>query len=169
MPSFLRQTKKTLERYPLATVLFNLLLVYVVYFIARVAFLLENWNLFSGNMTFAHLMELMRGGLTFDTSAVLYTNVLWVVMVLFPLHLKETRLWQRICKWTYIVINMLALALNLADAVYFRYSMRRTTTTIFQEFENENNLGGIFFHEAVAHWYFFLLAALIGWALWRLY
>ena len=169
MPSFLRQTKKTLERYPLATVLFNLLLVYVVYFIARVAFLLENWNLFSGNMTFAHLMELMRGGLTFDTSAVLYTNVLWVVMVLFPLHLKETRLWQHICKWTYIVINMLALALNLADAVYFRYSMRRTTTTIFQEFENENNLGGIFFHEAVAHWYFFLLAALIGWALWRLY
>ena len=140
---------------PLWSVLMNLLLAYVVYFVARIAFLLENLNLYP-NLSFSHLAELFRGGLMFDTSAVLYTNALWVVMVLFPLHLKETAGWHRICRWLFVVVNTLALAVNLVDAVYFRYAMRRTTTTIFQEFENEGNLGDIFLTEAVSHWYFFI-------------
>ncbi|MCR5130213.1 MAG: sulfatase-like hydrolase/transferase [Prevotella sp.] len=163
------QWSQRLFRLPLVAVVWDLLLAYLVYFMARVAFVLENWSLFSQDMTSGYLMELMRGGLLFDTSAILYTNVLWVVMVLLPLHLKENRIWMRICKWVFIVINTLALALNLCDAVYFPFSMRRTTTTVFHEFQNESNLGSIFLHEAVAHWYFFLLAALVVWALWRLY
>lgn len=155
--------------WPIGSVLFNLLLVYIVYFIARVAFLLENWNLYSGNIDWAHLLEMFRGGVMFDTSAILYTNALWVVMVMFPLHLKERPAYHAICRWVFVVINVLTLAVNLGDSVYFRYSMRRTTTTIFQEFENENNLGGIFLTEAIAHWYFFLLAGLIGWVLWKCY
>ena len=90
-------------------------------------------------------------------------------MVLFPLHLKETRAWHRACRWTFVVVNTLCLAVNLGDSVYFRFATRRTTTTIFQEFENEGNLGDIFLTEAVSHWYFFLLAAVVAWGLWRLY
>ena len=153
---------------PLGSVLVNLLLAYVVYFVARIAFLLENLSLYP-DLSAAHLLELLRGGLTFDTSAILYTNALWVVMVLFPLHLKETRAWHRACHWTFVVVNTLCLAVNLGDSVYFRFATRRTTTTIFQEFENEGNLGDIFLTEAVSHWYFFLLAAVVAWGLWRLY
>ena len=153
---------------PLGSVLVNLLLAYVVYFVARIAFLLENLSLYP-DLSAVHLLELLRGGLTFDTSAILYTNALWVVMVLFPLHLKETRAWHRACRWTFVVINTLCLAVNLGDSVYFRFATRRTTTTIFQEFENEGNLGDIFLTEAVSHWYFFLLAAVVAWGLWRLY
>jgi phosphoglycerol transferase MdoB-like AlkP superfamily enzyme len=120
-------------------------------------------------MEWSHLLEMFRGGVMFDTSAILYTNALWVVMVMFPLHLKERPVYHTVCRWVFVVINVLTLAINLGDAVYFRYSMRRTTTTIFQEFENENNLGGIFLTEAVAHWYLFLLAGLIGWLLWKCY
>ena len=153
---------------PLATVLWGLFMAYVVYFVARVAFLLENLSLYPDLPT-DHLLELLRGGLTFDTSAILYTNALWVLMVLFPLHLKETSLWHKICRWTFVIINTLCLALNLGDSVYFRYTMRRTTTTVFQEFENENNLGGIFLTESLNHWYFFLLAGLVAWGLWKGY
>ena len=66
---------------PLVSVLGNLLLAYVVYFIARMTFLAENWNLYSDNLSWSHLMEMLRGGLMFDTTAILYTNALWVVMV----------------------------------------------------------------------------------------
>ena len=155
--------------WPIGSVLFNLLLAYIVYFIARVAFLLENWTLYSGSTDWGHLLEMFRGGVMFDTSAILYTNALWIVMVMFPLHLKERPVYHSVCRWVFVVINVLTLAVNLGDSVYFRYSMRRTTTTIFQEFENENNLGGIFLTEALSHWYFFLLAGLVGWALWKLY
>lgn len=155
--------------WPLGAVVCNLLMAYVVYFIARVAFLMENWQLYAENMTTSHLLELFRGGVMFDTSAILYTNALWVVMVLFPFHKKDNERYYRVCRWVFVVINILTLAINLCDVVYFRYSMRRTTTTIFQEFSNENNLGGIFLTEAVNHWYFFLLAGLLGWALWKCY
>jgi phosphoglycerol transferase MdoB-like AlkP superfamily enzyme len=47
--------------------------------------------------------------------------------------------------------------------------MRRTTTTVFQEFQNESNLGGIFFTELLHHWYFVLLAAAVAFGLWKLY
>lgn len=155
---------------PLATVLFNLLLAYAVYFIARAVFYMENRGLFAGSLsTLHHGMELLRGGLVFDTTAILYTNALWVVMVLFPLHLKETRAYHRVCRAVFVAVNTLALALNLCDAVYFRYSMRRTTTTIFHEFANESNLGDIFLSEALGHWYLFALAAAVAWALWRAY
>jgi phosphoglycerol transferase MdoB-like AlkP superfamily enzyme len=162
--------KETLAKavQPLCAVLLNLLLVYIVYFVARTVFLLENRNLYP-DLSAGHLAELYRGGLSFDTSAILYTNALWVVMVLLPLHAKETPFWRGLCRWTFVVVNTLALAVNLVDAVYFRYSMRRTTTTIFQEFGNEGNLGDIFLTETIGHWYLFLLAALIAWALWKLY
>ena len=154
---------------PLLAVVINLGLAYVVYFLARMAFLFENWNYFSDSLTWGHFFELLRGGLTFDTSAILYTNALWVLMTLFPLHWKEHPTFFRVRRWTFVVINTLTLAMNLSDSVYFRYSARRTTTTIFQEFENENNLGGIFLTEALSHWYFFLLAGLVAWGLWKLY
>ena len=153
---------------PLGTVLWGLLMAFAVYFVARLAFLCENRSLYP-DLTTGHLMELLRGGLTFDTSAILYTNVLWVVMVLFPLHWKETSCWHTVCRCVYVVVNTLCLVLNLGDSVYFRYSMRRTTTTVFQEFENEGNLGSIFLNEALSHWYFFLLAAVVAWGLWKGY
>jgi phosphoglycerol transferase MdoB-like AlkP superfamily enzyme len=155
--------------WPLTAVLLNLLLAYAVYFIARVVFLAENWSLYADNLNAAHLTEMMRGGVMFDTTAILYTNALWVVMSLLPLWLKPASAYHTVGKWLFVAVNVLALIINLCDTVYFRYSMRRTTTTIFQEFENENNLGSIFLTEAIAHWYFFLLTALTAWGLWKLY
>ena len=154
---------------PLLTVLTNLLLAYVVYFIARLAFLAENYDILARNLNFAHLLEMLGGGLVFDTSAILYTNALWVVMVLFPLHLKERHAYHNVCRWVFVVINSIALAVNLADAVYFQYTLRRTTTTVFDEFSNENNLGSIFATEVLNHWYFFVLAAVVIYGMWRCY
>ena len=154
---------------PLAAVLGNLAIAYVVYFIARIAFLLENRGLFAEGMTTSHLLELLRGGVVFDTSAILYTNALWVVMMLFPVSRKENPTYHTVCRWVFVVVNTLALIINLCDAVYFQYTMRRTTTTVFNEFSNENNLGSIFGQEALNHWYFFLLAALLVYGMWKLY
>ena len=154
--------------WPLGSVLANLLLAYASYLVARIAFLWENHTLYP-DLSASHLLELLKGGIVFDTTAILYTNALWVVMVLFPLHLKETALWHRVCRWTFVTVNTLCLSVNLADAVYFRYTMRRTTTTVFQEFSNEGNLSSIFMAEAANHWYFFLLAVATGWGLWKCY
>lgn len=156
--------------WPLASVLFNLSLAYVVYMIARLVFYLENRELFADSFsTFSHGFELIRGGVVFDTTAILYTNALWIVMVLFPLHLKETKTYHDICRWLFVVVNTLTLVVNLCDCVYFRYSMRRTTTTVFQEFSNEGNIGEIVMTEVFSHWYLFVMAVLVAWGLWKCY
>ena len=154
---------------PLAATVCNLLLLYVVYFVARITYLLVNYSYFSQNLSFGHLMEMLGGGLVFDTSAILVTNIPYVVLMLLPWHGKETKAYHSLCRWVYLIINGLALAVNLCDAVYFRYTMRRTTTTVFSEFSNENNLSSVFFTETLRHIYLVVLFLLVMWALYRLY
>ncbi len=148
---------------PILAVLWNLLLVYLAYQVVRLEYYLENISYLSYDF------DIFRGGLLFDTSAILYTNVLYVVLMLFPLHWKENELYHRICKWLYLIVNALAIASSLIDSVYFQYTMRRTTTTVFEEFSNESNLISILGTELVNHWYLVLLFVLIVVFLWRLY
>lgn len=148
---------------PLLAVLWNLLLVFLTYQVARLAYWLENSDMLR------YTCDIWCGGLFFDTSAILYTNVFWVVLMLFPLHQKETPLYHRICKILFMVVNGLALAVNLADAVYFQYTMRRTTTTVFSEFSNEGNLGSIIGTEFLRHWYLVLMFIVVIVLLWKLY
>ena len=150
---------------PLASILINFLLAYIAYGIARIVYMLENWSYFSHSLTF----EVIQGALVFDTAAILVTNIPYVVLMLLPLHWKETNLWHRICQTVFVTVNAFALVINLADAVYFPYTLRRTTTTVFGEFQNENNISSILLTESLHHWYLFILTALMVWALWHFY
>ena len=154
---------------PLAITLCNLLIAYVVYFLARLIYFFENYSYFSQNLSFPHVLEMLRGGLVFDTSAILVTNIPYIVLMLFPIHYKESAFYQKLCRAVFLVINGLALAINLCDAVYFRFTMRRTTTTVFSEFANEENLGGVFLKETVNHLYLLVLFVVMVWAMYRLY
>ena len=154
---------------PLTAVLCNLLIAYGAYFLARIIYFFENYSFFAQNLSFSHLMEMLGGGLVFDTSAILVTNIPYIVMMLFPLHLKENAAYQELCRAVFLIINGLALAVNLCDAVYFRFTMRRTTTTVFSEFSNEGNLGSIFLTETLRHIYLLVLFVIIVWAMYRLY
>ena len=146
---------------PIVAVIWNILLVYVVYQIARLTYYFENAQLLH------YTSDVLRGGLLFDTSAIVYTNALYLILMIAvgAFTLKG----QRVFKWLYLTINGLAFAINLGDAVYFQYTMRRTTTTVFSEFSNEGNLGSIIGTEFINHWYLVLLFAVVMFALCKLY
>ncbi len=149
--------------------LLNLALVYVVYEVCRFVYLFENWSTYSANLSWKSLGEILRGGWMFDTSAILYTNALYILLMILPLQWKETDLWQRVARWVFIVFNSICIVINLADAVYFQYTGRRTTVTVFSEFGNEHNLGSIFGIEILRHWYLVLVGAVLIYGLWKLY
>lgn len=149
--------------------LLNLALVYVVYELCRFIFLFENWSAFSSSLTWGKLGEMLKGGWFFDSSAIFYTNALYILLMLFPLHYKETDLWQRVTRWVFIVCNSICIAANLIDAVYFQYTGRRTTVTVFQEFNHENNLLLVFGAELLRHWYLALIGIALIYALWHFY
>ena len=153
---------------PLAVIACNLLLAYAVYFLARIIYLTINYSYFYQDLTLVHLFELLGAGLVFDTSAILVTNIPYIVLMLLPWHGKERPAYQQFCRWVFVIVNSLALAINLIDVCYFRFTMRRTTTTVFSEFANEQNLGSIFFTETLNHLYLLFLFAFVAWGLYQL-
>ena len=147
----------------------NLLLVFVAYMATRIAFLLENYSTYEHVFSSPKLWDIFWGGVYFDTSAIAYTNALYILLVLLPCHLKECTGWQRFCKWLFILINGLGLATNLGDAVYFQYTARRTTIAFFSEFGADDKLGSIVGLEFVRHWYLVLLFVALIALLWYCY
>ena len=149
--------------------LLNLIIIYIAYGICRVAFVMENWGLFASDFQWSSVPEMLHGAWMFDTSAILYTNVLYALLMLIPLHYKEMRGWQMTAKWIFIIVNGVCIAANLADCVYFKYTMRRTTNTVFSEFSNEGNIGSVIGVEFLRHWYLVLLFVVMILAMWKCY
>ena len=145
----------------------NVALAYVVFMLTRVVFLLVNWSAFAPHMTWGGTLTMLRGALVFDTSAILYVNALYLALVLLPLHWKERAGFHRALRWIYVVANSLAISTNLIDSVYFQYTGRRSSVTVFSEFQSEGNIASIFATEFLRHWYLVLAFAALVWMLWR--
>ena len=154
---------------PLVATLCNLTLSYVIFMLCRVVYVWENWSLFSIGWDALSLADLLRGSLRFDSSAIFYTNTIYLVLMLLPCLSKERNWWHTMTKWVYMVINSLVVIVNLGDAVYSQYTGRRTTATIFSEFGNEGNLATIFFTEVWNHWYLVLIGSALIALMWVLY
>ncbi len=160
--------KRRLLSVPLCFV-WNMVLVYIVYEVCRLVFLAVNWGMFSETISWKSWGEMLHGGWYFDTSAILYTNALYALLMLLPLHYKESTVYQKIAKWIFLMVNGICVVANLIDCVYFQYTTRRTTATVFSEFKNENNMANIFGVEFLRHWYLVLTGVLLIAALWYFY
>ena len=148
--------------------IWNIALVYLCYFLCRVIFTLDNWETFN-YLTVSDFARLCRGGLLFDTAAVAYSNILYMLLVFFPFHLKERPGYHKFVKWVFVVVNLLMISMNLADSGYFPFSNQRVTASIFAQFSNEDNLVGIFAVEMIRSWYLVLAFVVMAVLLWKLY
>ena len=144
--------------------LFLFLFTYLLYMLTRIVYFLENYtDYFSETLKDNDLWELLAGCWMFDTSAIMYTNALVVLLVLIPYSQKYK---EKIVRWVFTIVNGLALSVNLADAAYFRFTGRRTTMSVIQEFQNEDNIGGILGIEVLRHWYLVALGVVLIMVLW---
>ncbi len=162
------ELKKSFISSPIAFVV-NLALVYFAYGFCRLTYLFENWSVLSEGFDTLSFWDALKGCWMFDTSAILYTNILYAILMLVPLHWKETDGWQMVAKWVFVLVNSLGIIANLADAVYFQYTGRRTTSSVFQEFSNEGNIGDVIGIELWRHWYLALVGMVLMAGLWMLY
>ena len=131
---------KRLLKSHIALLAWRLALLYAVLAICRAIFWRYNYAGI-GPLADAELPALARGALLFDTVSVLYANALLIVLSLIPLHLRERRWWQRMLYFYYVVVNaLLVVAVNLGDAVYFRYTQKRFTAEEIFFADNDNSL-----------------------------
>ncbi len=149
--------------------LFKLIaLLMVLYSLCRVGFYLFNINFFP-NMTPGRFLRILLGGLKFDLTAILYLNALIVLLLIVPFAFRFHKTYQQIIKYLFICINALGLAANVADFIYYRFTLRRTTVSVFNQFGNEKNRGLLFFQFLIDYWYAVLVWLVLVFVLVKLY
>lgn len=144
--------------------LYRIFLAYLFYFLARVLFYVFNAHLLQlDSMT--EFLRLSYYGLAFDTTAILYVNMLFIVLSVLPLKKNTSQGYQRFLFYLYFGMNLIAYATNFVDLIYYRFTYARTTTAVTGVIEHENNLGKLFLSFIVDFWYVFLLFFVFA-ALW---
>ena len=147
----------------------NILIVYVEFFLCRVVFYLVNTHTYN-SIDFRHIASLFWAGEIFDTSAIIYTNAIIILMFLIPFHKKETKGYYKVAHWIFTIVNSLSICANLIDCVYFQYTGKRTTLSVFREFGNDaGNMANIMGKQFLDNWYLVFLAILICWGLYKLF
>lgn len=139
-----------------ASLLLHLLLVMFMFFLCRMLFYVFNAGLFT-DMTFKGFMRILWGGLRFDLTATLYTNILYVFALGIPFKFRNTDIYQKVAKWIFYITNGIAIALNCIDIIYYRFTFRRTTWSVFTEFSNDKGNLGLVGQFLIDYWYIILV------------
>lgn len=137
-------------------IIWRLVLAYILYSLCRILFIACNYSLLE-SPSFEQIIRIMGGGLRFDTTAILYTNILYIFLSFLPVPFVKRPKFQSFLKWLFVIVNFLAVAVNLADTAYFRFSFRRTSMTFFSEFTGGVKVGKILADSVGMYWYLFAI------------
>ena len=130
---------------------YRILLVMLLFTLCRIGFFLFNYKMFP-DVPFNQFMTMLRGGLVFDISAVVYINILLILFHIIPFDIRYNAVYQKILKYIFFISNGAAIAMNGMDFVYYRFIEKRATADVFGTFENEKNLVKMFLRFVVDYW-----------------
>ena len=143
---------------------YRLSLAYIFYFFARVLFCIYNFRLLKVD-SISDFLSLCYYGLAFDTTAILYANLLFIVFSVLPIFKNTNRSYQKFLFYLYFSMNLLAYATNFIDFIYYKFTFARTTIVALNVLEHETNKTVLFFSFLVEYWHVFVLFLLFS-ALW---
>ena len=134
------------------TFLTRILVALLLFSICRFYFFLYNHDLFP-QVYSTDFFRMALGGLRFDIVAVFYINILFILLCIIPFRFRYKSGYQKTLKIIYLITNGIALLLNCIDTVYFRFSLRRITFSVFKEFKNETEGFKLLQHFLGTYWY----------------
>lgn len=148
--------------------IYRLLLLMVMYSLCRLGFYLTNRSLFN-HLDFGELTYVFLGGLKFDIAALLYLNSLYIVLQAIPFPFRYRNGYQRFCQWLFVASNSIGILANFIDFAYYKYTLKRTTTSVFSQFSNEQNKLKLTFDFLIDYWYLLIFFILFIYGFIKLY
>lgn len=131
--------------------LYRIFLVMLLFTLCRIGFYLFNIKMFP-DVSASQFMRILAGGLMFDISAIVYINMVFILLEAIPFDFRYKDIYQTIVKYLYFITNGIAISMNSMDFIYYRFVDKRATADVFKTFENENNLMKLFFRFLVDYW-----------------
>lgn len=135
---------------------YRVLLVYLMYALSRFLFFVYNFSLLEIN-SLSEYLRLSYHGLAFDTTSIFYLNSLFVVLSMLPLWINTNKIYQNILFVIYFLTNLVGVAFNFVDLIYYKFNYNRTSVSEWAVIENESNLVQMFLRFSVSYWHIFLL------------
>lgn len=146
----------------------RLLLVMLLFTLCRIGFYIFNASYFA-DVTPASFLRILYGGVRFDLTAVLYINAIIILLSIIPFDFRFNTIYQSALKYLFFILNGIALAANVADFIYYKFTLRRTTADIFDEFDEGPGVGGLFFRFLIDYWYASVFLIVLLWLMVILY
>ncbi len=135
----------------------QLLWVTLLYSICRLLFLLFNYTSFA-NSSFENLLVAFLHGIRFDLSAIFYSNVLFILAVIYFDFKPSSYAKFNLPKILFVVFNSLAILGSAIDLKFYQFQKKRTT---FELFSGENNIVKLLPSYIASYWYLFLIAFIL--------
>lgn len=143
------------------TLVFRLLILYLILLVTHFVFYFKNQDLL-GTITWSELPNLLRGCIKFDTISILYLNTPFIVLSLLPFHFREKKGYQQMLLWLYMIANSVGIVLmNIADAIYFRYSLKRISLEELHFFQENDNTSNILLRSVFENWHLLILSIVL--------
>jgi phosphoglycerol transferase MdoB-like AlkP superfamily enzyme len=152
-------------RFRVFVLLKRLALLLAAFMITRLVFALLNLGSFA-EVTFGNFLLALLHGIRFDLAAIAALNGLFIVLSLFPLRQAAGRTWQWLLLVLFLVVNLSALWMNLADAAYFKFTGKRSSSAVLGIWQDVSEQAG---QLILNYWYLVLFGLLGGWLLARFY
>lgn len=131
-------------------------LVFLFYSISRLLFIIFNHKIL-GIETISDFLTIIFYGIRFDLIAILYINILFVLLSILPFSFVYSKMYQKGIMWLYFVANVPFLIMNFVDITYYKFVKTRFNITVLESVQNESNKVVLFLNFIVDYWYVFLL------------
>ncbi|KAF2340611.1 hypothetical protein [Flavobacterium tistrianum] len=148
--------------YSLKIFIYRYSLIFLIYQICNIFFYLLNSKYFD------HItVENILGSVLFDLSAISYLTFIFLIAHAIPGNFKYRKTYQIVLKISFFLINLLFIAANLIDIIYFRFTGRRSTFSMITAKGMEKEALGLFFSFAKEFWYILLLFIILSIFFWK--
>ncbi len=138
-------------------------LIVLIYQFCRILFYVMNLNLFE-SFTF----QTFIGGVIFDISAIAYINMIFLIAHLIPGNFKYKPTYQKGLKISFYAVNLLFIATNFIDIIYYRFTGRRSTFGMITAKGMEHEAMGLITSFLKEFWYIALLFIALSFLFWKL-
>ncbi len=141
---------------PQTVLVLRLLLVLILMVFTRLLIYFLHPSLFPG-ITPLKLLYYTFVGMRFDTVAILYTNALYIFLLVIPFRFRRKRMFSIITDIIFYTSNIILLIPNLADTAYYPFSLKRMTIDIFRYISTGDDTANMMPQFIRDYWYVLLL------------
>jgi phosphoglycerol transferase MdoB-like AlkP superfamily enzyme len=144
----------------------RLAIVLLVYSFSRVLFFLLNHDLFA-SVGMGRFLLMLVAGLRFDITAIIYINLLFILLSLLPIPQRSSAGYQTGIKWIFILTNSIGFAFSTIDMAYYRFTLKRSTFDLFNFISAGDDTQRLLPTFIKEYWYlFFVFAGMIWFTVW---